>query len=55
MLTPLSPGCGERFFVEAGRPPEGPGLPPPGPPDVVKLNEIAASDGSEFVGLPLTP
>ena len=55
MLTLLSPGGGERFFVEAGRPPEGPGLPPPGPLDVAKLNEIAGSFGSEFVGPPLTP
>ena len=34
LLTLISPGGGERFFVDAGRPPEGPGLPPPGPPDV---------------------
>src|SRR4029079_6003504 len=33
MLTLLTPGGGEGFFVDAGRTPEGPGLPPPRPPD----------------------
>src|SRR5215472_16639474 len=30
LLTLLTPGGFERYFVEAGRPPEGHGLPPPG-------------------------
>jgi quercetin dioxygenase-like cupin family protein len=55
MLTLLSPGGGERFFVEAGRTPEGPGLPPPGPPDVAKLRQLAPRFGNEIVGPPLTP
>jgi quercetin dioxygenase-like cupin family protein len=53
MLTLLSPGGGERFFLEAGRTPEGPGLPPPGPPDVARLREVAARFGNEIVGPPL--
>ena len=55
MLTLLTPGGGEQFFLEAGRGPEGPGLPPPGPPDVPKLKAVAALYGSEIVGPPLTP
>jgi quercetin dioxygenase-like cupin family protein len=53
MLTLLSPGGGERFFVDAGRPPEGPGLPPPGPPDLEKLKRAADVYASEIVGPPL--
>ena len=41
MLTLLTPGGFERYFVDAGRTPEGPGLPPPGPPDVEKLQRLA--------------
>jgi mannose-6-phosphate isomerase-like protein (cupin superfamily) len=55
MLTLLSPGGGEQFFVEGGRTPEGPGLPPPGPPDVEKLRQLAPRFGNEIVGPPLTP
>src|SRR5581483_4940618 len=53
LLTLLSPGGGERFLGEAGRPPEGPGLPPPGPPDVTHLREVAPRFGNEIVGPPL--
>jgi hypothetical protein len=55
LLTLLSPGGGERFFVDAARTPEGPGLPPPGPPDVATLKQVLARYGSEIVGPPLTP
>ncbi len=55
MLTLLTPGGGERFFLDAGRIPEGPGLPPPGPPDVELLRRVAAQYGSEIVGPPLAP
>jgi hypothetical protein len=55
MLTLLSPGGGERFFVEGGRPPSGPGLPPPGPPDVEKLKSLGPAYGNEIVGPPLQP
>ena len=53
MLTLLSPGGGERFFVEGGRPPERPGLPPPGPPDIAKLQQLAPRYGNEILGPPL--
>jgi mannose-6-phosphate isomerase-like protein (cupin superfamily) len=55
LLTLLTPGGGEGFFVEAGRTPEGPGLPPPGPPDVEKLKRVSATYGAEIVGPPLGP
>jgi hypothetical protein len=55
MLTLLSPGGTERFFVEAGREPEGPGLPPAGPPDVPRLKHFSALYDSEIVGPPLAP
>ena len=55
LLTLLTPGGGERFFLDAGRPAEGPGLPPPGPPDVEKLEQVAELYGAEIVGPPLTP
>ena len=51
----LTPGGGERFFVEGGRPPEGPGLPPPGPLDIEKLKQASARFGSEIIGPPLRP
>jgi mannose-6-phosphate isomerase-like protein (cupin superfamily) len=55
LLTLLTPGGGEGFFLDAGRTPEGPELPPPGPPDVVKLKQVAALYGAEIVGPPLAP
>ena len=55
MLTLLSPGGGERFFVEAGRPAEGPGLPPEAPLDLAALERIAHRFGMAFVGAPLRP
>jgi len=53
MLTLLTPGGGEQFFVEAGRSPEGPGLPPPGPVDVETLKRLAPRYGNEIIGPPL--
>ncbi|HEY1318456.1 MAG TPA: quercetin 2,3-dioxygenase [Gaiella sp.] len=55
ILTLLTPGGGERFFLEGGRPPEGPGLPPPGPPDIEKLKRVALDLGMEIIGPPLPP
>jgi mannose-6-phosphate isomerase-like protein (cupin superfamily) len=55
MLTLLTPGGGERFFVEAGRPAEGEGLPPAGPPDIGLLLRVAPQFGNEIVGSPLQP
>jgi quercetin dioxygenase-like cupin family protein len=52
VLTLLTPGGGEQFFLDAGREPEGPGLPPPGPPDIALLKEVSARYGNEIVGPP---
>jgi mannose-6-phosphate isomerase-like protein (cupin superfamily) len=54
MLTLLTPGGGEGFFLDAGRTPEGPGLPPPGPPDIDRLKRASERYGAEIVGPPLT-
>jgi mannose-6-phosphate isomerase-like protein (cupin superfamily) len=55
MLTLLTPGGGEAFFVEGGRPAERATLPPHGPPDLARLERVAHQFGSEFVGPPLGP
>jgi quercetin dioxygenase-like cupin family protein len=55
LLTLISPGGGEAFFVEAGRPAERPTLPPPGPIDFAALERAATRFGDEFVGPPLAP
>jgi hypothetical protein len=47
------PGGFERFHIEAGRPAEGPGLPPPSVPDRARLDEIARRYGTSHVGPPL--
>ena len=54
MLTLLVPGGGERIFVEAGRPAEGPGLPPAAPPDIPTLARVARKYGNDIVGPPMT-
>lgn len=53
LLVMLVPGGGEGFFVEAGRPAEGQGLPEPKPPDVARFASVAARYHLEFVGPPL--
>ena len=55
LLTLLTPGGGEGFFVEAGRPAEGPGLPPRDPLDLVALERAAVKFGIELIGPPLRP
>lgn len=55
VLTLMTPGGGERFFLEGGRAPQGPGLPPAGPPDIPAMQRAADLYGSEIVGPPLTP
>ena len=55
LLTLISPGGGEGFFLDAGRTPEGPGLPPPSRPDVEALARVAERYGSEILGPPLAP
>jgi quercetin dioxygenase-like cupin family protein len=53
MLTMLTPGGGEAFFVKGGRPAESATFPPPAVPDLVRLERVAHEFGSEFVGPPL--
>lgn len=55
ILNITTPGGGEGFFVDAGRPAEGEGLPPAGPPDVEKLRAASVAYGSEIIGPPLQP
>jgi mannose-6-phosphate isomerase-like protein (cupin superfamily) len=55
MLTLLTPGGGEGFFVAAGRAPEHDGLPPAAPPDIETLQRVGARFGSEIVGPPMAP
>jgi mannose-6-phosphate isomerase-like protein (cupin superfamily) len=54
MLTIAVPGGLEGFFREAGRPAEGPGLPPPAPVDVAAMNAAAKRYNAEIVGPPLS-
>ncbi len=53
LLTMATPGGVERYFAEAGRPAEGPGLPPPGPPDIDLLRRVGERFGLRIVGPPL--
>jgi quercetin dioxygenase-like cupin family protein len=53
MLTLETPGGGERFFVDAGRPVEGEGLPAGAPVDVDLLRRVGNVYGAEVVGPPL--
>ena len=55
MLTLLTPGGGEGFFVAAGRQPEHDGLPPAGPPDIETLTRVGERFGAEIVGPPMRP
>jgi len=55
MLTLLSPGGGEAFFVEAGRPADRDGLPPAAPPDIERLKRVSEKYGAEIVGPPMKP
>lgn len=55
LLVLLTPGGGEDFFIEAGRPAVGPGLPLPASPNVATLAPVAARYHQEFVGPPLAP
>jgi mannose-6-phosphate isomerase-like protein (cupin superfamily) len=51
----LTPGGGEQFFVDAGRPAEADGLPPKTPPDIDLLKRASAKYAMEIVRPPLTP
>jgi len=55
LLTMLTPGGGERFFIEAGRPAEQDSLPPAAPVDVATLQRIARKFDMELVGPPMQP
>jgi quercetin dioxygenase-like cupin family protein len=55
VLTLLSPGGGERFFVAGGRPAEHAGLPPAGPLDIEKMKRAAVEFESDIIGPPLAP
>ena len=55
MLTLITPGGGEAFFVAGGRPADTRTLPPAAPPDLARLRTVAERFGHEFVGPPLTP
>ena len=55
MLTLLTPGGGEGFFIDGGRPAEQDGLPPAAPPDIEALKRVAVRYGAEIIGPPMTP
>jgi len=55
MLNLMTPGGGEGFFVEAGRPALADGLPPAGPPDIERLKRAGVKYKSDLVGPPLAP
>ena len=55
MLGILTPGGGEAFFAEAGRPAAGDGFPPPAAPDLEQLTRAATRFGNRIVGPPMTP
>ena len=54
-LNVITPGGFEQFFADAGRPAEGPGLPPMAPPDIELLGRVSAEYDSPLIGPPLSP
>lgn len=52
-LQVTAPAGFERFIGELGRPPAGPGLPPPSAPDVPRVIEVSGRYGVDVVGPPL--
>jgi mannose-6-phosphate isomerase-like protein (cupin superfamily) len=55
MLTLLTPGGGEGFFIEGGKAAEGEGLPPAAPPDIDALKRTGVRFGADIIGPPITP
>jgi mannose-6-phosphate isomerase-like protein (cupin superfamily) len=55
LLTLMTPGGAEGFFVEAGEPADGDEPPPAAPLDVELLKQIAEKFGAEIVGAPMRP
>ena len=53
-LQITSPAGFEQFVAELGTRPEGPGLPPPGRPDVERIDRVGRSTGRPTVGPPIT-
>ena len=53
LLVLVIPGGMEGYFVDAGRPAEAEGLPPPAPLDIARLQAAGAKYHMEFVGPPL--
>jgi mannose-6-phosphate isomerase-like protein (cupin superfamily) len=53
LLTLLTPGGGEQFFIEMGRPAERAELPTAAPLDRERLARVAGQFGMEIVGPPL--
>jgi mannose-6-phosphate isomerase-like protein (cupin superfamily) len=53
LLTLLTPGGGEQFFIEMGRPAERAEFPTAAPLDRERLARVAAQFGMEIVGPPL--
>jgi mannose-6-phosphate isomerase-like protein (cupin superfamily) len=53
MLTLITPGGGEGFFIDLSRAATHAGLPGPAPVDVDALRRVSAAYGSEVVGPPL--
>lgn len=54
LLVLLVPGGGERFFIEAGRPAEGPGFPPMAPPDFELMTKVSEKYHQRIIGPPLS-
>jgi mannose-6-phosphate isomerase-like protein (cupin superfamily) len=55
LLVLLTPGGGEGYFVDGGRPAAGPGMPPHAPPDLATLASVAVQYHQENIGPPLAP
>jgi mannose-6-phosphate isomerase-like protein (cupin superfamily) len=49
------PGGAENYFVDAGRPAEGDGLPRPGPMDIELMSRVNTKYQWEIVGPPMKP
>ena len=51
LLLICTPGAGfDRFIHQASEPATAPGFPPPQPPDVARLAQLAAEAGNELLG-----
>jgi mannose-6-phosphate isomerase-like protein (cupin superfamily) len=55
MIGMMTPGGGEAFFAEGGRPAGNQGFPPPAPVDLEHLELVAGQFGTRIVGPPMAP